>query len=244
MLLIPGIVSSFKTSEPPVSGYSLWLDGNDASVFSYSSGTVVSEWRDKSANAYHFANATVAQQPSRSVTQNGKDGVRFNSGDWIYNSSYNWSNSPFTAFIVMKYDTSNNNYAGIFGSDDNNGLALAVTITTDNFAIFKINSAPYDYNLAPTGSNADVAVWKSAGMSSGSVSVDFYKNGTAASSTKSFTGGSPGPIAVLGASGLNAPNDPVPNNTDVFEVVFYPSQLSDTDRNSVEAYLKTKWGTP
>jgi hypothetical protein len=30
----------------------------------------------------------------------------------------------------------------------------------------------------------------------------------------------------------------------VCEVIVYPSQLGTSDRNLVEAYLKTKWGTP
>jgi hypothetical protein len=48
-----------------ISNLYLWLDADDASTFTYSSGTVVSQWNDKSANGYNATQATVANQPSR-----------------------------------------------------------------------------------------------------------------------------------------------------------------------------------
>ena len=41
----------------------LWLDAADDSTFSYSSGTEVSQWRDKSGNNFHANQATVGNQP-------------------------------------------------------------------------------------------------------------------------------------------------------------------------------------
>lgn len=43
----------------------LWLDATDASTFTFSSGAVVSQWRDKSGNGYHASQADVARQPTR-----------------------------------------------------------------------------------------------------------------------------------------------------------------------------------
>ena len=56
----------------------LWLDAADDSTFSYSSGTIVSQWRDKSGNNNHASNSTVGQQPSRSTFNNSRKSVFFN----------------------------------------------------------------------------------------------------------------------------------------------------------------------
>ena len=61
----------------PISGYELWLDSSDASKFTYSSGSVVSTWTDKSANAYVFEQPTTASAPTRTGTQNSKSTVVF-----------------------------------------------------------------------------------------------------------------------------------------------------------------------
>jgi hypothetical protein len=228
---------------PPVSGYSLWLDAADASTFTFSSGTVVSQWNDKSGSARNFTQATVGNQPTRNVTQNGLPGLTFNA-DFMANTGFNWANSAFTTFVVIKYDSAANNFTGVLGSNISSGPALAIS-SDDAFAIFKIGVTPFAYNLFPTSSNADVAVWKAPGVTSGSLTTTFYKNGTQASSTTTVTGLSTGTGAVLGASTTGGADLTPPfDYTFVYEVLVYPSQLSDTDRNLVEGYLKTKWGTP
>ena len=230
---------------PPVSGYSLWLDGDDASTFTYSSGSVVSQWNDKSGNARNFIQPTVANQPNRNKAQNGKTGLTFQNS-WMYNTGFNWSNSANTVFMVVRYLSSAVNYSSLFASNASSaGYATAINFD-DRFAIFSTSVAPYPYNLYPTSSNADVAVWKTAGVSSGNVTASFWANGTAASGTQSITGLNVGTGAVVGASTSGGGDQSPPGAAEefIFEIVVYPSQLSDTDRNSVESYLKTKWGTP
>ena len=61
----------------PISGYELWLDSSDASKFTYSSGSVVATWTDKSANAYVFQQPTTASAPTRTGTQNSKSTIVF-----------------------------------------------------------------------------------------------------------------------------------------------------------------------
>jgi hypothetical protein len=229
---------------PPVAGFSLWLDASDASTFTYSSGTAVSQWNDKSANARNFTQATTSNQPSRiSNLQNGLPGVRFWQGGadtfrWLERSSYDWAASASTVFVVVQ-SSSTTAYQAIWAAKTSSGLSYAISGATGKYALFKSAVTPYEYNLAPTVSNADVAVWKSAGISSGSATVTFYKNGTQASSTQTATGLSTSTIAQLGA---NNANESVQGY--ICEVLVYPSQLNDTDRTSVETYLKVKWGTP
>ena len=74
-----GIVASQRsvTAWTPASltGLQLWLDANDATTFTYSSGTVVSQWRDKSGGSHH-AN-TLVGSPNRDTTVNGHLTIRF-----------------------------------------------------------------------------------------------------------------------------------------------------------------------
>lgn len=58
-------------------GLALWLDSSDASTFTFSSGSLVSQWNDKSGFGRHFTQATVANQPSRTGTKNGLPTVSF-----------------------------------------------------------------------------------------------------------------------------------------------------------------------
>jgi hypothetical protein len=61
----------------PISGYELWLDSADAATFTYSSGSVISRWTDKSSNAYFFEPSSTTYAPTRTGTQNSKSTVVF-----------------------------------------------------------------------------------------------------------------------------------------------------------------------
>jgi hypothetical protein len=161
----------------------------------------------------------------------------------MYNTGFNWSNSAFTTFVVMSYNNAANTSSGILGSNTNSGVALSVD-ASDFFAMFKVGVTAASYNLSVSSTTTDVAVWKSAGVSSGNITTTFYKNGTAASATQSLSTLTTGTGAVVGASTV-AGADPSPSSgayEAIYEVLIYPSQLSDTDRGSVETYLKSKWG--
>lgn len=246
-MFIPGIMDQQTAiGGLPVSGAALWLDADDATTFSYSSGTRVSEWRDKSGNARHFTQGTSANQPDRSGTQGGKTSVIFNVSGNIYtliNASYDWSASAFTVFGVI--DFNGGNFPAILGRSATGSLALGANSASANFAISRIGQATSSSNLTVTGTNADVVAYKSAGISGGNVTVDVYKNGTIGSAALTLGSLGAGTRAQLGSSGADgALTDGFGSNGYICEVIVYPSQLNDADRNTIESYLKTKWGTP
>jgi hypothetical protein len=242
-----GIIASSRRSAaiPPVSGYSLWLDAADATVFSYSSGTIVSQWNDKSANAYHFTQATVANQPSRNATQNGLDAVTFGT-DFLSNTSLSWGGSNSTLFWVGKEDdTLGTGFQNLFTSGTGATGQFGYGISSNpgnNYSIFDIGQTADTFVLQPTNSNADVMAFLSAGATGVTVTCSAFKNGTA-SSVNPLTP----PFNVTSATGAvlgSAASAFEPYFGTVCEVIVYPSQLGTSDRNSVESYLKTKWGTP
>lgn len=76
-----GLFQQVGARTTPISGYELWLDSADASSFTYSSGSVISRWTDRSANAYFFEPSSTTMAPARTGTQNGKPTVVFDGTD-------------------------------------------------------------------------------------------------------------------------------------------------------------------
>jgi hypothetical protein len=83
-----------------ISNLYLWLDADDASTFTYSSGTVVSQWNDKSANGYNATQATVANQPSRVTSPS--TGVKFDGSNDVLSTTASFNGSIFTIFSVIR----------------------------------------------------------------------------------------------------------------------------------------------
>jgi len=238
-------VSIAPTTTPPVSGYNLWLDSADPASFTYSSGTLVSQWNDKSGNSYHFTQGTSGYQPNRISTtrQNNYPVVAF-AGDFVANASINWGASSSTLFLVAREDkAAATGYQNLFttgtGATGQWGYGISDNAAGEKISIFDIGQSFTPFNSTMSSGNADVLAFLSAGISSGSVTSNLFINGTADSlnsRTKTDTTSAAGAVIGAAAAALE------PFLGYVCEVILYPSQLSSTDRNAVEAYLKSKWG--
>jgi hypothetical protein len=229
----------------PLVGMSLWLDASDASTFSFSSGTRVSEWRDKSGNAYHFAQATGANQPDRVDTQNGLSAVRMRISTATYyltnTSSWNWSTSPFTVLAVARFNIGP--YTALLGRKVTTALQMGTNAADPNaISISRIGQATASSNLTQATNTTSQITYKSAGISSGTVVVQAYQNKTAASSTITLSSLGTGTENWIGASDTGTIADHFGNNGFLCEMLVYPFQLDNTQRTSVETYLMTKWG--
>ena len=225
---------------PPVTGYSLWLDGSDLSSITQSSN-LISQWNDKSGNGRNFTSSgSLRPTYVTNPVVNGLSTISFAGGQGLTTSTFPFGSSAFTAFTVQKTSGSGI-YQGILEQNVSGGIGIGVSGATGYYSLFKARISPQDYsgNVSPTTTNYDVYVTKSAGMSGGAVTAAAYKNGTSIGSA-SFTGGSTANGAAVGYDG----NTGDFTTMNLAEILVYPSQLSDADRNSVEAYLKTKWGTP
>ena len=231
----------------PVAGAALWLDASDASTFTFSSGTRVSQWRDKSANAYHMAQATSTYQPDRNATQNSLSAVTMRASSVKYfmrNTSYNWANSAFTMLCVVRPLVGE--YTAYISQDAAGHLQLGQDPSTPSvLSISRISQATASSNLTLANNTTGQITYKSAGVSAGTVVVQVYKSKIAASSTITLGSLSTQAVTMIGGSR----SDLAPTIADFFgdggyicEVIVYPSQLNDTDRNTVEDYLIAKWG--
>lgn len=203
-----------------ISGLSLWLDADDASSFSFSSGSVISQWRDKSGNARH---ATNANSPSRSATIGGKSAVALSGVNGLTGATWT-PPATSTTFLVMdsNADVQFIPISGTSGSHSlfiaHNGSASSVVSTS-----FTISSARVDRAASTWGTRG--AVYTAI-------------NGVHL-------------ITVVGTSmnswprvDLNTWQSSFVADVNVGELLIYNSSLGTTDRDNVESYLRTKWGTP
>ena len=84
MCLDPSLNKSYPATDLPVkSGLVMWMDAADDTTFSYSSGTTVSQWRDKSGSNYHMT--PVSAGPTRNAFLNSRKVLAFTTSQDIQN---------------------------------------------------------------------------------------------------------------------------------------------------------------
>lgn len=233
-----------------ISGLTVWLDASDSATITSSSGAV-SQWTDKSSNAYAFTQSTAGAKPTTGTrTQNSKNMLDFDSGDLLAASSGPQLNS-MTLFVVEVHDTFGGGTGGRIWSIANTSLDRSVGL---------VNNAPYTqaYTMTILGSGGgsyDRYTANSSATTGTARYVTFrhtyaidptrniYINGSANDGASPFT-------ATTNPSNTSGYTMRVGNNSGlsvgfdggIGEMIIYNSALSSTDRATVESYLATKWG--
>jgi len=220
-----------------ITGLKLWLDSSVGITKDGSNN--VSQWDDQSGFNNHATQLTGGLQPVYQASSlNGKPVLVFNGAKRMsISASINTATAlPLTFFAVTSGTLSTDNlfdsdsagakfafHPGVCGANtvhlascqpQLNGLAL---ITTGNYLTVQ----------AYISGNRTIEAWRN-GVSIGTLS------GTPTAAQASFT--SP----CLG--GVNCSAVPAYFNGNVGEVLIYFAQLTTTQRQNVESYLKTKWG--
>ncbi len=235
---------SYPTDLPVKGGLLLWLDAADDSTFSYSSGTEVSQWRDKSGNNFHANQATVGQQPSRSSFVNSRRGVNFTSanGDFMRVSSGIVTPNYITLFAVVRPATQDNSYAIIMEQDHGNGYNGWV-IQRNNVGSFwqswVASTASTWLNpnqIAYTDNTSQIVT-----LRKNASTINLYSNGTSSSPVSiSDT------VITQTSYGLNLGYWQYGGgryyNGVMCEILVFNRGLSDTELKQVNTYLGQKWG--
>ena len=218
----------------------LWLDASDASTL-YDATTggslvaadgAIARWQDKSGNARHATQATLANRPLlKTAIQNGKSVARFDgSNDFMVHGMTTTSGS-FSIFAVTKELGVQSSYRGI--------VAVGIDSDSGSMLLSKAQSTWGTYSSSSAASPSTSAAGTSAfrllcmidnGAAGGFFYMDAAANGTWAGNTRGQTlphvGGSAGQYTY----------------SDIAEILVFPSALSDTNRQQVERYLGEKWG--
>ena len=220
---------SYPTDLPVKNGLVMWMDAADDTTFSYSSGTTVSQWRDKSGLNYHMV--PVSAGPTRNAFLNSRKVIACTTSQQIWNSAINLATSPYTIFGVTRLT----------------GTTNARVLTTQyvpsaggNWLLGHHGGTVNDYYaegwVYNSATSADTAWRIFMGDWSGSSTdlANLYSNGTAIATNSSAA--SAGPIGL----GINVNSET--STCEAAEIVVFNRVLSATERKQVNTYLGQKWG--
>jgi len=237
---------SYPTTDVPVkNGLLLWLDAADDTTFSYSSGTEVSQWRDKSGNDFHANQSTTAVQPTRNTTNNSRKSVNFVSatGDNLIISSGISLPNDASIFILYKPATQSYQYAVLIdnyhGQGGNYGFVIQRVSTNTQFYYANGNGSGFIDTSASPWNYTDNVIQLLSLNKSGTTGTP-YTSGTAQTSrtvyanTAQYTTG-----LAIGTWGYGGGRF---YNGDICEILIFNRALTTTEMKQVHTYLGQKWG--
>ena len=120
---MPAILGTSKSlsafTPQSIPGVSLWLDAADASTFTFSSGTSITQWRDKVSGIYASNTAGTGSQPVYSAaSQNGLGTVYYDASTalrYLDIPAFSWGTTSRSCFFVMKNIASATNSGSVLG---------------------------------------------------------------------------------------------------------------------------------
>jgi hypothetical protein len=237
---------SYPTDLPVKNGLVMWMDAADDTTFSYSSGSIVSQWRDKSGLNNHANQSVVGNQPSRSTFNNSRKSVNFVSSgvDYLLVSANSNLALPGDAsiFIVYKPATQTTAYAVLIdnyhGQGGAKGFVIQRVATNSQFYYGNGNGSGFvDTSASPWTYTDNVIQLLSLNKASSTGTP--YISGTAqtsrtvhANTVQDTTG------LAIGTWGLGGRE----YNGDMCEILIFNRSLSSTEMKQVHTYLGQKWG--
>ena len=240
---LPATMQYFNYFLPTqISGCRLWLDSQDNSTFTFSSGSNIATWLDKSGVGN---NATGVSSPVLTANLiNGRQAIATATGPY-FTGSISITGNTVTTFAVALTTAS----LPLGGSDQR--------------LVSLVSGGGVDYGtqdgtiaLFNQGNSSWIGTWRVSGpiANSGITQNVAFLACSKYDGTNGFLwkNGSPGSIASSASSGNFSVTKygigNLANPTSEFwrgyigEVIIYNTSLSDTDRRNVEGYLAQKWG--
>lgn len=226
----------------------IWFDASDATKVT-TSGSAVTLWTDKSANAYTVGQVTPANRPTypAATTLNGMSGIQLSSSTFLSqvgNAMPNFTSSAESSmFIVARRQTVDSTW------DIINTIWFPTpsqTATLRYHFSYKDNATPgvtLYANGVKLGAGSTVAANTNSvcGFTASGTSSVISVNGTATS-----LGGTTLPNAnntsTLFVFGDNRNSPALSGDDIIYECVGYNTALTTTQRQQLEGYLAWKWG--
>jgi hypothetical protein len=227
---------SYPAADLPIKDrLNLWLDAADDTTFSYSSGTTISQWRDKSGQNNHAI--VNGGSPVRSVAINSRKAVSFTSTSWFKCTTGTFASNA-THFLVCRATTSSATYQRVYNGGSDGYLFFGAL--ANNIATFwgTLSSGWIDTNVNSPSITILNTLRIISAINNGSTGTPYY-DGTAMS-TKTTTNS----FAYTGYE-LNSYSNGIlsqPLIGEVCEIIVFNKQLSATELKQVHTYLGQKWG--
>lgn len=236
-----------------ISGCKSWHDWSDASTLydATSGGSLVAadgavaRLEDKTGNGWHLINSTSGQRPLRKTNiQNGLACGLFDGTDDRLRSSSNFTetgNAEFSVFVVAKKLTATK--GTLLGWGATFASLGAAGIYDDNTFIQWGYAGGNGFQMSSIGtSNFHVHSYlKSAGAIN---TTSTLRRDLASVATTGHSTSTPNIFAAPLGMGMWCDYTSLFYHGYIGEMLIYDSKLSDTNRDLVESYLRTKWGTP
>lgn len=217
-----------------VPGCALWLDAADKSRFTFSSGTNISSWADKSLALNNFSATTGTPV---SITDGVYSVVSIPSGA-IMTSASSISFTPSSAFFVVckviSISTATLDYVLAFSSLSS-GQAGDFSL---RIGVNGLLGTP-----ANVGNSGDLSIanYYVNGALNPNYPLTTYNNYTIIDTTNPSRSGT-SPLTISTAfipSGQSYPRSFIGN---IAEVLYYPAGVTSIQRQQIESYLAWKWG--
>jgi hypothetical protein len=226
MCLDPSLNKSYPATDLPVkNGLVMWMDAADDTTFSYSSGTTVTQWRDKSGLNNHCTPLTAG--PTRSSVLNSRKVLAFTTGQSIGSLSFTMETSANTVFVVSRLTGGTN--SRVLTAYYNNWLlghwgGYINPYYAEGWVYFPVSAAD--------------TVWRIHMGDWGGPSNDLaatYSNGTVLTSGSSAAAAGPKGLGINFQGGE-------PSTCEAAEIIVFNRLLSATERRLIHTYLGQKWG--
>jgi hypothetical protein len=228
-----------------ISGSQIWMDGSDpaGTGAAPANGAIVSSWVDKSGNGNSgTAVGTGAAYSSSqkallfgSLTASPTGGqTSFPSGNY-YTTSYTAAPTFETCFVVFNMPVIG--YGFIITSNSCGGRSLATPVFSGSIASFAGGVVCYTWGVTGLASITASTTYIGELISSSGNQTATVNGGTFAGPvSQSYSSGT---TTVIGGYGVG---NFAYYNGYVYEILFYNSILTTSQRQQVEGYLAWKWG--
>ena len=200
-----------------VSGCQLWLDAADSSRFTYSSGSNISIWADKSPGG----NNLTTQSGTPTYTRDGSlNVVNFPSGA-ILQTSFTFTIKTSSAFFVIAKLTSTST-----------GYPMILTLIDNNSGDYSIR---YSGSVVNYGNSDDIGNGNYYTNGSPNTNASFLNQYVIIDTTTATRAAS----SRISLSGTFGGRYFIGN---IAEVIVYPDGVNSTQRQQLQGYLAWKWG--
>ena len=233
-----------------INSLSLWFDASDPTTITQSAGAV-SQWRDKSSNAYSVSQDTTSNQPTYTTNLlNGLPGIQLSGTRYLYQIGSSMPNftsgSATTVYMVAKNGSSIGNGWNIINTVWFTGVSGGTTRYYFSFGYGATNGITLYTNGAPVANPSSLVVPYNTnaiiGFAASATSNYIFYNG----SNTSYASSAAPPTAnnstwfIFGDARVSP--TPVVTDENIYEFVGFNTVLTTSQQQLVEGYLATKWG--
>lgn len=221
---------------------SLWLDADDATTITATSGEVTA-WADKSASVLSANQSESGRYPKTGTrTVNGKNAVDFDgTDDWLFTASAriaDGTDGTCTTFCVFLPDVVTGEQQ-ILSQDKSGGLRVNQwnRINGTDCETVRIGGDVFSDASGTTVSSGSVSIGVSRYQAS---SIEAIHNGSTNGSTAT-TGTHETALVEIGIGASPRSAGSAPFNGLIAEILAYPYDMTNAQINDVSNYLADKW---